>query len=348
MTGAAPGGGTPPDATLRQVLAHDEDGILHLVLAPSGQDTAVHGVVIGEEDAPRPYDGHIVLATGLRPGTGSVPDAVREAARRGAVAVVLRSGGADTLPATVLTAARETEVALLTRAEWADWGDTLELVGSALAFGAVGSEDRLAQAAAGGRLAVLASVVARYCRASITVEDTRFRVVAHSATSADADGLRQSTILGGRVPDWRVAELRRSGLLRALWTSRDVIHRPADGTDPERLAVAIRSGGEVLGSMWAAADGGRLSPDAADVLRRASEVAVPYLLQHRLRGSAGRRRQEHALRGLLLGEGDRRSHMWSLELAPDVPCAVVVAERDRAAGPAAERSLQALALQAVA
>ncbi|MEU1199114.1 helix-turn-helix domain-containing protein [Streptomyces sp. NPDC005813] len=348
MTGAAPGGGTPPFATLRQVLTHDEDGILHLVLAPSGEDTAVHGVVIGEEDTPRPHGGHIVLATGLRPGTGSAPDAVREAARRGAVAVVLRNGGEDALPATVLGAARETGVALLTRAEWAEWGDTLELVRSALAFGAVGSEDRLAQAAAGGGLAVLASVVARYCRASITVEDTQFRVVAHSATSADADGLRQSTILGGRVPDWRVAELRRSGLLRALWTSRDVIHRPADGTDPERLVVAIRSGGEVLGSMWAAADGGQLSPDAPDVLRRASEVAVPYLLQHRLRGSAGRRRQEHALRGLLLGEGDRRSHMWSLELAPDVPCAVVVAERDRAVGPAAERSLQALALQAVA
>ncbi|GAA5025573.1 PucR family transcriptional regulator [Streptomyces siamensis] len=348
MTGAAPGDGTPPFATLRQVLAHDEDGILHLVLAPSGQDTAVHGVVIGEEDAPRPYDCHIVLATGVRPGTGAAPDAVREAARRGAVAVVLRGGGEDALPDTVLTAARESGVALLTRAEWAEWGDTLELVRSALALGAVGSEDRLAQAAAGGGLAVLASVVARYCRASITVEDTQFRVVAHSATSADADGLRQSTILGGRVPDWRVAELRRSGLLRALWTSRDVIHRPADRTDPERLVVAIRSGGEVLGSMWAAADGGQLSPDAPDVLRRASEVAVPYLLQHRLRGSAGRRRQEHALRGLLLGEGDRRSHMWSLELAPDVPCAVVVAERDRAVGPAAERSLQALALQAVA
>ncbi|MFF4837730.1 PucR family transcriptional regulator [Streptomyces sp. NPDC001315] len=347
--GSGPGDGVSSGVTLREILAQDEDGILHLVLAPSGQDdTVVHGVIIGEEDAARPYAGHLVLAAGLRPDAVSAPDMVREAARRGAVAVVLRSGGGDSMPEPVLAAARESGIALLSRAEWAEWGDTLELVRSALAFGAVGSQDSLAEGAAGGGLAVLASVVARYCRASITVEDTQFRVLAHSATSADADGLRQSTILGGRVPEWRVAELRRSGLLRALWSSRDVIHRPADETDPERLVVAIRSGGEVLGSIWAAADGGQLSPDAAQVLRRAAEIAVPYLLQHRLRGSTSRRRQAHALRGLLLGEGDRHSHMWSLELAPDVPCAVVVAERDRASGPAAVRTLQALALQAAA
>ncbi|MET9730602.1 helix-turn-helix domain-containing protein [Streptomyces sp. NPDC006458] len=343
------GAGVPSGTTLREVLAQDEDGVLRLLLAPAGQDdVVVKGVIIGVEDAAGPYDGHLVLAVGARPDDVSAPDVVREAARRGAVAVVLRDGGEDGVPGPVLDAARRAGIALLSRAEWAEWGDTLELVRFALALGAVGSQDSLAQGAAGGGLGMLAAVVARYCRASITVEDTQFRVLAHSATSADADGLRLSTILGGRVPEWRVAELRRSGLLRTLWTSRDVIHRPADENDPERLIVAIRSGGEVLGSIWAAADGDRLSPDAAQALRRAAEVAVPYLLQHRLRGSTSRRRQAHALRGLLLGEGDHDSHMWSLELSPDMPCAVVVAERDRASGPTAERSLQALALQAAA
>ncbi|MFE1441395.1 PucR family transcriptional regulator [Streptomyces sp. NPDC058739] len=342
------GGEVPSGTTLREVLAQDEDGVLRLLLAPAGQDdVVVRGVIIGAEDSAGPYDGHMVLAVGARPDDVRAADVVREAARRGAVAVVLGDGGEDGAPAPVLDAARRAGIALLSRARWAEWGDTLELVRFALALGAVGSRDSLAQGAAGGGLDMLASMAARACRASITVEDTQFRVLAHSATSADADGLRLSTILGGRVPEWRVAELRRSGLLRTLWTSHDVIHRAADGDDPERLIVAIRSGGEVLGSIWAAADGDRLSPDAAQALRRAAEVAVPYLLQHRLRGSTGRRRQAHALRGLLLGEGDHHSHMWSLELAPDVPCAVVVAERDRASG-TAERSLRALALQASA
>lgn len=373
--GAEPG--TPQDeVTLRQLLAYDEDGILRLVLAPSGQDAALLGVIIGDEGEGSPHDGRIVLLTGVSAhppdpvhppdpahtrdpahtgdpaGTGragrATAAAVREAARRGAAAVVVRGTGEGPPAAEVVDAARETGIALLARAGWADWTDTIEMLRAAFAFAAVGTGDRLAGDIAGGGLAVLASVVARYCQASITVEDTRFRVLAHSETSPDADPLRQSTILGGKVPDWRVAELRRSGLLKALWTSRDVIHRPADGTDPERLLVAIRSGGEILGSIWAAADGRSFSPEAREALRRAAEVAVPYLLQHRLRVGSSRRREEHALRELLTGEGDRRAHIWSLGLAPELPCAVLVAEREPTTAPVPERSLQALALQASA
>ncbi|MFE6286262.1 PucR family transcriptional regulator [Streptomyces sp. NPDC057877] len=341
MTGA-------PDVTLRQILGYDEDGVLGLLLAPAGQDVAVRGVIIGEEAAERLHEGRIVLATGLAPDAVAAARVVREAGRRGAAAVVLRSRGPASLPAEASAAARERGVALLARAEWADWGDTVELLRSAMAFAAAGTADPLAEGAAGGGLGALAAEVARYCQASITVEDTQFRVLAHSATSPDADGLRQSTILEGKVPDWRIAELRRSGLLRALWNSRDVIHRPADGNDPERLVVAVRSGGEILGSLWAAADGRRLSPDAPEVLRRAAEVAVPHLLRHRLRASVGRGREEHALRELLRGDGDRGSHVWSLGLAPGMPCAVLVAERDRSPHPATERGLQSLSLQALA
>lgn len=195
-------------------------------------------------------------------------------------------------------------------------------------------------------LAALAAAIAEYTGGSITIEDTRFRVLAHSATGPEADGLRRSTILGGRVPDWRVAELRRSGMLRALWTSRDVIHRAADADGPERLVVAVRSGPEVLGSIWAAADGRGLSPRAADALRRGAEAAAPHLVRHRLRESGAARRSELALRGLLYGEGDARTHAWSLGLSPDAACAVVVAERDFGA-PAGDRTLDVLALQAV-
>ncbi|MER6526338.1 helix-turn-helix domain-containing protein [Streptomyces sp. NPDC001508] len=337
-------GGVPSESTLRHLLAHDESGILRLVVAPPAQDAALHGALIADEGTASSYDGRIVLATGVRPDAAAAADAVRDAARKGAAAVVL--GGTADPAEPARAAAGEMGTALLARATWATWDDVLELVRSVLVLNDASGQDSLAQSAAGGGLVMLTATVARACQASITVEDTQFRVLAHSATSADADGLRQSTILGGRVPEWRVAELRRSGLVRALWTSHDVIHRPAQGDDPERLVIAIRSGGEVLGSIWAAADGGQLSPDAPQVLRRAAEVAVPYLLQERLRGSVEPRRREHALRGLLTGEGDPRSQLWTLGLSADTACAVVVAERDRRAGPDAEYSLQALGAQA--
>ncbi|WP_428957012.1 PucR family transcriptional regulator [Streptomyces sp. cg35] len=347
MTSASPEGEPHQDVTLRQILDYDEDGVLRLHVAPRGQDVAVRGVIIGEEDAARSHDGRIVLATGLASDEAAA-ERVREVAASGAVAVVLRGvDGAPPAPG-IVEAARESGIAVLVRAGWADWADTVELLRSASAFAAVGTGHRSAGDIAGGGLAVLAAEAARYCRASITVEDTQFRVLAHSATGPDADPMRRSTILGGKVPDWRVTELRRAGLLRALWTSRDVIHRPADDTGPERLVVAIRSGGEILGSIWAAADGRSFSADAPEALRRAAEVAAPYLLQHRLRVSSNRRREEHAVRGLLSGDGDRRTHVWALGLTPEEPCAVLVAESGNSAAPFPERTFQALALQAQA
>nr|AAZ23064.1 possible DNA-binding protein [Streptomyces fradiae] len=337
----------PGPLTLRRLLDYDEDGILRLVLAPHGFDIPVSGVLIGDEGPDATHHGRVLLATGLDPGASAAPEAVREAARRGAVALVLRGGG-ERPPPPVVDAARAGGIALLVRADWADWADTLELLRSATAFAEAGTADPLAQHAAAGGLHRLVTVAAGYCGGSITVEDNQFRVIAHSATGPDADGLRQSTILGGRVPEWRVAEMRRSGLLRALWTSRDVIHRPARGEEPERLIVAVRRGGELLGSLWAAADGGQLSGDAPEVLRRAAEIAVPYLVRHRLRADTGRRRENHALRGLLRQEGEARTHLWTLGLEPDTPCAVVVAAHDAPPGPVPDRTLMALALQAVA
>ncbi|MFE7752941.1 PucR family transcriptional regulator [Streptomyces sp. NPDC057428] len=347
MTPGSTGSGPGP-LTLRQILEHDEEGVLRLLLAPAGQDVAVLGVIIGDEGPARAHAGRIVLAAGLPPEPPTATTAVLEAARRGASALVLREAETDPVPAEALAAAEEYGIALLVRAAWADWGDALALLRSATAFAAAGRGDLMADATTGG-LAALASATARHCRGSITVEDTQFRVLAHSATGPEADGLRRSTILGGRVPEWRVAELRRSGLLHALRTSGDVIHRAADGDTPERLVVAVRSGGEVLGSLWAAADGQRMSPDAAQVLRRAAALAVPHLLRHRMRESGTTRRESHALRGLLHGNGDRRAHLWSLGLTPDVPCAVVVAVRTPPDGPGPEdRTLEALVVQATA
>ncbi|MEW2489741.1 helix-turn-helix domain-containing protein [Streptomyces sp. NPDC048411] len=334
--------------TLREILAFDDGGTLRLLLAPADHVVGVSGVAVGDEGQAQPLDQRIVLAVGPPASSADAAGPVREAARRGACAVVLRDTEGVPAAPEVLAAAEESGIALLTRAAWADWTDTATLLRSALSYAATGRAGDTAITAdtSAGGLAALASAIAENTGGSITIEDTRFRVLAHSATRPEADGVRRSTILGGRVPEWRVAELRRSGILRALWTSRDVIHRAAEGDSPERLIIAVRSGSEVLGSIWAATDGRALSAQAADALRRGAELAAPHLVQHRLHASGAVRRRNHALRGLLYGCGDRRTHAWSLGLPPDAPCAVLVVERDGAAGPSADRVLDVLALHA--
>ncbi|KPI31300.1 putative transcriptional regulator, PucR family [Actinobacteria bacterium OV320] len=306
----------------------------------------------GPDPGPDPGPGHPAAGGVLLLAVGAAPDAgtVREAARRGACAVVLGDTGEEVTGQGVtgpVQAARETGVALLARAEGTGWAEAAALLRSALSYVRAGRADdagALRGPETAPSLAVLAARVAADVKGSITIEDTRLRVLAHSATGPGADPLRRTVILGGRVPDWRVAELRRSGLLRALWTSEDVIHRPADGDNPERLVVAVRSGREVLGSIWAAADGAALAPDAARHLRTAAGLAAPLLVRERLSESGTAHRREAALRGLLHGLGDRRTHAWSLGLSPDAPCAVVVAER-RPGARADDRALDVLALE---
>ncbi|MFI7498249.1 PucR family transcriptional regulator [Streptomyces sp. NPDC049687] len=324
--------------TLRSLLAFEDGNALRLLCAPAAADTAVRRIAVGLDDLSPGQEGVLLLAVGAAPVAGTV----EEAARRGACAVVLGEADEGLVPV-----AREAGIALLARAEGTDWAEAAALLRSALSYVGAGREEDtepLRGPEAAPSLAVLAARVAAYVKGSITIEDTRLRVLAHSATGPGADALRRTVILGGRVPDWRVAELRRSGLLRALWTSPDVIHRAADGDNPERLVVAVRSGREVLGSIWAAADGAALAPDAARYLRTAAGLAAPLLVRERLRESGTAHRREAALRGLLHGLGDRRTHAWSLGLSPDAPCAVVVAER-RPTGRADDRSLDVLVLE---
>lgn len=337
----------------------DEPDDLRRGQGPGSGSAAGPGSASGPGPTPGadPGPGHPAAAGVLLLAVGAAPDArtVREAARRGACAVVLGDTGLEVTGQEVtgpgvtgpVEAARETGVALLARAEGTGWAEAAALLRSALSYVRAGRADdagALRGPETAPSLAVLAARVAADVKGSITIEDTRLRVLAHSATGPGADPLRRTVILGGRVPDWRVAELRRSGLLRALWTSEDVIHRPADGDNPERLVVAVRSGREVLGSIWAAADGAALAPDAARHLRTAAGLAAPLLVRERLSESGTAHRREAALRGLLHGLGDRRTHAWSLGLSPDAPCAVVVAERRPGARPD-DRALDVLALE---
>ncbi|MFC3234843.1 PucR family transcriptional regulator [Streptomyces nitrosporeus] len=362
MTSSPPPGEPGPEPvdargiSLRRILAFDDGGALRLLLGPAEADVPVHGVVFGDSGGQeagsggpgsRDAEGQVVLAVGPPVSAPEAAAAVREAARRGACAVVLRDTEGVPAAPEVLAAARASGLALLVRAQGTDWADTASLLRSALARSGArgGTGDELPPP--GDGLGALAAAIAASTGGSITIEDTSFRVLAHSATLPEADGVRRSTILGGRVPEERIAELRRSGILRALWTSREVIRRPASEDGPERLIIAVRNGPEVLGSIWAASDGRSLSPLAAEALRRSADAAAPHLIRHRLRESGAVRRRDEALRGLLHGHGDGPTHAWSLGLSPDTPCAVVIAESARAAdAPAVRRSLDVLALRA--
>ncbi|MEV7719568.1 helix-turn-helix domain-containing protein [Streptomyces sp. NPDC088184] len=367
--------------SLEQILGLIAPGMLDVVVAPRGTGVAVADVVLhdpGEErdDGTWAASGLILLAVGVEVASPEALDVLRGADRAGAAAVVMRRG--DRGPrAALVEAAGLGRTALLTRRPGQGWTEVLGRLRTALAHSAPAGAGGTAAGLRLGDLSGLANTVADLVGGAITIEDPQSRVLAYSRLDHEPDPMRRLTILGQEVPRWRVVELRESGFFQRLWSTDGVVRLPADARYAERLAIAVRHGSEVLGSLWAAADGRPLAEDAAAALRTAARAAVPHLSHHQTWGRAAARAREGAVHALL--KGDVRAAPEA-GIATDRPYAVVVAEAydrrgagsggahdgqeagvgadeaygglgpaaDEASGAAGQRVLDVLALQAAA
>ncbi|MFI9244484.1 PucR family transcriptional regulator [Streptomyces sp. NPDC053086] len=310
-----------PRVTLERLLSVVGSGALELDTAPGGLAVAVGGVTVLDVLAPEIRPRELVLAVGVAAGSAQAVDVVRRAGAAEAAGVVFGPDRPQGSAGALRAAAQETGTAVLFRT-WYRWEELVAVLRAGLAAAGVAPLPA-ARGLALGDLDGLADAVAALVGGSVTIEDTESRVLAYSSTEENVDEMRRLTILGRRVPPWRVAAMRDAGFFRALWTADDVLHRRAQGEDPERLVCAVRAGGEVLGSVWVAAVAGRpLSPDASEALRAASRAAAAHLLHHRTRG-ADSRLVEDAARALLEERGSAEVLAERAALPAEEPCAVL-------------------------
>lgn len=153
-------------------------------------------------------------------------------------------------------------------------------------------------------LSALAAVIAETTGASITIEDPASRVLAHANLGDELDEIRRETILSGAIPDWRIAELEESGFLDTIRRSTDVVERPAEGTSPARSVIALRSEGELIGTIWAAYPAEVDPEPLREVLCDAARAALPVMLRTLRRSPFEKRIRREALGGILAGSAD--------------------------------------------
>ena len=153
-------------------------------------------------------------------------------------------------------------------------------------------------------LSALAAVIAETTGASITIEDPASRVLAHANLGGELDEIRRETILSGAIPDWRIAELEASGFLDTIRRSTDVVERPAEGTSPARSVIALRSEGELIGTIWAAYPAEVDPEPLREVLRDAARAALPVMLRTLRRSPFEKRIRREALGAILAGSAD--------------------------------------------
>lgn len=280
-------------------------------------DRQIGGVVIHDPlDDPAYPPGAVVLAIALR-DADELASLVAEAGRRGAVAVVVRAS--TELPASVREAADRGGVAILHLARGATWTQLAALLRSLLAEDDVGQTpaESLGGVSSGDLFAV-ANAIAALLDAPVTIEDRSSRVLAFSGGQEAADPSRVETIIGRQVPDRYARVLTEMGVFRDLYRGdAPVVVDPVplgEGVSTQRVAIAVRAGDEVLGSIWAAMDG-PLTDERSATLRDATKLVALHLLRIRAGADAQRSLRAELVGRAVTGGADAQDALGRLGLA---------------------------------
>ncbi|MEU9285002.1 helix-turn-helix domain-containing protein [Streptomyces sp. NPDC048275] len=272
---------------------------VRLHTAPRGLTVPVTEALLYDAHAPLPRaPGALLLAVGVR--ASAAGPLARAAAQAGMSGLVVRG------PDGPLAEAESAGVALLSVDEDAAWHQVHLLFASAIGAlpqgpGLTGTGG-IPGTAALGDLFALADAVAAAVGGATAVEDPRQRILAYSTVPGQAvDEDRRQGILGLQVP----GSPENSEQYRTLFAARGVVRLPAlAGRDNlPRLAVAVRAGGETLGSLWVVDDGG-LAPDAEEALTQGASTAALLLLRARAAQELARHQDGDLLRRLLDGTAD--------------------------------------------
>ncbi|MCW2529762.1 MAG: putative transcriptional regulator, PucR family [Pseudonocardiales bacterium] len=275
-----------PRASLGRVL--DDLGATLLELAHGDTDDAsdIGGVVIhdplDEQDLPRRA---LVLGIGLRERE-EVVAVLAKLGEQHAAGLVLRAP--VSMNEAVAEAADRAGIAILGLTRGASWAQLAAMLRSSIAEGSVGAA--ASESLGGipsGDLFALANAITALLDAPVTIEDTSSRVLAFSARQDEADTSRVETILGRQVPERFTQRLVEQGVFRVLYSSDAPLWIPEEqpGNEPRqlpRVAVTVRAGDEVLGSIWAA-----VREPLNDERTRAFSDAAKLVALHMLHVRAG-------------------------------------------------------------
>lgn len=267
---------------------------MSVLSAPHGLDVRVGTPVIHDpaEDLTEEADG-ILLLVGADVGAPTTLDAVASAAQKGYAAVVakLRGQGGQSL----VDASRRTGVAVLACADELPWRRLDALLSAAIGVGG-GTASSLQV----GDMFALANAIAGVLGGAVAIEDAARNVVAYSTIPGQQiDEVRRQGILARRIPDLP----KHDQQYREVFGAQDVIHYPADPATGElpRAAIAVRAGGEVLGSIWVIEGHPPLVVDVNRVLEDSAKMAALYFLRSRTATDLERQARGEMLRGLLEG-----------------------------------------------
>ncbi|GAB2613924.1 helix-turn-helix domain-containing protein [Kribbella endophytica] len=324
-----------PRASLGRVLDDLGATLLELVDGDADRPVEIGGVVIHDPvDEPVLPSNALVLGVGLQEPS-LIAWALRDLGRQQAAGLVVRAPVPRDV--SLAEAVAESGVALLGLTRGASWDQLAVLLRSLLAEGDVGvAEPETLGGMPSGDLFALANATAALLDAPVTIEDRNSRVLAFSGRQDEADTARVETVLGRQVPQRYSRLLAELGIFRELHRTDRPVHVPplpitaTEFTIP-RIAVAVRAGDEILGSIWAAVRD-PLTDERTQALCDAAKLVALHMLRIRAGADVERRLRADLVSTALEGGAGARDALDRLGLAdqPVVVLALAVRVRRRA------------------
>lgn len=314
-----PGVSRRPRASLGRVLDDLGTTLLELVIGDVDHPGEISGLVIFDPlDEPVLPPRSLVLGVGVDPAGGTLGGLLRSLGDHDTVGLVVRAPVAVTPE--VREAVLASGVALIGLRRGATWAQLTALIRSVLAEGDIGviGHESLGGLPSGDLFAV-ANAVAALLDAPITIEDRNSRVLAFSGRQDEADPSRVETVIGRQVPERYATRLTELGVFRDLYRFQwPVVVKPQDlgydGITVQRVAIAVRAGDEVLGSIWAAMDGD-VDDERTEALLDASKLVALHLLRIRAGADVQRRLRTDLVGTVLEGGAGARDALARLGLS---------------------------------
>jgi DNA-binding PucR family transcriptional regulator len=298
--------------------------VIGVVVAPRGLDVEVGQPVIHDPLTPPHIEpGAIVLGVGVDETSAEAADLLVRSGAARAAALVLKLHGDDLQP--LRDAAHRAGLAVLALPVEMTWSQAHSLVRTAVEQRPSSDEDQDASNIPLGDLFALANAVAAMVGGAVTIEDRQSRVLAYSTAKGHSiDEPRRETILGRRVPPEWLKRLEDAGVFRRLWAG-EIVRYEGEDLQP-RVAVAVRAGDSILGSIWVAEGETPLLEDADEALQEAARIAALHLIRHRASGSLERSTRGDLLRAIFERATSVDAAAYGLAVRPDDTFAVLAFE----------------------
>ncbi|ALE06765.1 PucR family transcriptional regulator [Arthrobacter sp. ERGS1:01] len=241
-------------------------------------------------DAWTSQDDRIILAVGLTHGSVDFDQLLHRASNSNAAAVVVKAHGASM--EALRSAAVRNSLAVLVAPDAADWTRLVALARASVVGAAADSISGVRL----GDLYAFANAAASMTNGAASIVDPLGRVLGYSTLPGQPiDELRRLTTLS-------LQELTPPAFdadFKAVYAAAGAMMVPAEDGGLARLGLAVRAGGELLGSIWIIDPGEDRRDAALEALGRMAPLAGLHMLHARSASDFGERRNGDLIRTLM-------------------------------------------------